>query len=101
MIFGTNIVKNGVIIRTSKNLRGMRDYARLSPAARVECTPQGKVNGALRVLYADGAESKAHFASYHIMIDFVRNRRSWRSAEIVIYGDNMGYFTKPGIIAGV
>lgn len=98
--YATNIEKGGQIIRRSKNLRGMRDYARVSPVKRVELTPQGKVNGRLRVIYRDGASTSAHFASYHIMVDFVRNRRSWRGAEIVFYGDNMGYLTRPGIIAG-
>ena len=51
MTYGTQIIKNGAIIRTSKNLRGMRDYARVSAVARVECTPAGEVNGALRVMY--------------------------------------------------
>lgn len=101
-MFGTNIKKNGQIIRRSKNLRGLRDYARISPIVRVELTPQGHndVNGRLRVIYADGATSSAFFSSYHIMVDFVRNRRSWRNADIVFYGDNIGYLTKPGIIAG-
>lgn len=99
-MYETNIEKCGQIIRRSKNLRGMQDYARVSPVRRVELSPAGKVNGRLRVLYADGASSSAHFASYHIMVDFVRNRRTWRTAEIVFYGENMGYLTKPGIIAG-
>tara|TARA_R110000868_G_scaffold82690_2_gene233395 strand:- start:2561 stop:2857 length:297 start_codon:yes stop_codon:yes gene_type:complete len=93
-----SIEKNGQIVRKSKNLRGMRDYARVSPVKRVELTPQGKVNGRLRVIYDDGAVTSAHFASFHIMVDFVRNRRTWRCAEIVNYGENMGYLTKPGII---
>lgn len=95
-----SIEKAGSIIRTSKNLRGMRDYARVSPVCRVELTPFGVCNGRLRVFYQDGAECKANFASFHIMVDFVRNRRTWRGAKIVNYGENMGYFTKPGIIAG-
>jgi hypothetical protein len=98
--YGTAIILNGSIVKSSKNLRALRDYARVSPVKRVECTPQGEVNGALRVIYQNGAESKAFFSSYHIMIDFVRNRRSWRNADIVIYGDDIGYLTKPGIIAG-
>ena len=98
--FGTSIIRGGQIIRTSRNLRGMLDYARISPVVRIETTPQGKVSGALRVFYADGAESKAFFRSYGIMIDFVRNRRSWRTAQRVMYGPDVGYLTKPGTIAG-
>jgi len=105
---GTNIIKNGQIIRSSKNLRTMRDYARVSPVVRIESCDIGNMqeeyncryNGTVRVLYADGAESRANFASYHIMIDWIRNRRSWKSAQHIMQGPNMGYLTKPGIIAG-
>lgn len=98
--YGTRIEKNGQIIKTSRNLRGIVDYARTSKPARIELTPQGKVNGRLRVIFADGASTSAHFASYHIMVDWIRNRRSWDKNSIVFYGENMGYLTKPGIIGG-
>lgn len=96
------ISATGAILRTSKNLRGMRDYARVSPVARIytEQDPSNPVRGVLRVTYADRCESVASFASYHIMIDFVRNRRTWRNAYWVKNGPDMGYLTKPGIIAG-
>lgn len=97
----TNIIKAGQVIRTSRNLRGMLDYARISPVVRIESTPINEGhNGSMRVFYADGAECLAHFRSYEIMIDFIRNRRSWKSAKHVMQGPDMGYLTKPGIIAG-
>lgn len=98
---GTNIRKNGVIIRTSRNLRGMCDYARTSPVRLVDACrdPENAVRGVLVVTYADGATSRASFASYHIMIDFVRNRRTWRGVVVSLQED-IGYLTKPGIIAG-
>lgn len=108
MEYRTNIIKGGRIIRTSKNLRAMRDYARVSPVARIESCdigtlkPDGtRVNGTVRVIYADGAESRANFESYHIMIDWLRCRRSWCSAKHIMQGPDVGYLTKPGIIAGV
>lgn len=97
---GVNIIKNGQIIRSSRNLRGILDYARVSPVIRVESCPLDKVCGTVRVIYTDGAESRANFRSYHIMIDWLRNRRSWRGAKHVMQGPDMGYLTKPGIIAG-
>lgn len=100
-MYGANIDKNGQILHRSKNLRGMRDYARIAPVSRVELTPQGKVKGMVRVIYEDGATSSAHFKSYRIAVDWVRNRRSWQNADIIFYGGNIGYLTKPGIIAGV
>ncbi len=93
---------SGAIVRTSKNLRGMRDYARVSPVAKVETSrdPANNVRGVLRVTYSDGCYSIASFAGYHIMIDFVRNRRTWRNAEHILKNEDVGYLTKPGIIAG-
>ena len=100
MEFGTNIIKEGRIIRQSQNLRGMRDYARVSPVVKIESSRVGEASGALRVIYEDGAESMATFRSYHIMIDFIRDRRSWRTALHIMQNENIGYLTKPGIIAG-
>lgn len=79
----------------------MRDYARVSPVVRVSGKRDGSnpYNGRLTVEYANGARSHAFFSSYHIMVDWVRNRRSWRGAEITLQ-ENVGYITKPGLIAG-
>ena len=96
----TQIIKNGQIIRTSRNLRGIVDYARVSPVVRVESCPIGAMSGTVRVFFKDGAESRANFRSYHIMIDWIRGRRTWRAARHVTQGPNVGYLTKPGIIAG-
>jgi hypothetical protein len=96
------IVKDGKVIRTSQNLRGMRDYARVSPVVQVttQKDPDNKVRGILTVEYANGCTCRASFASHEIMIDFVRNRRTWRGAHFSHLDGDMGYLTKPGIIAG-
>jgi hypothetical protein len=80
----------------------MRDYARVSRVVKIEtrATNNGH-NGLLTVTYADGAVTSSHFASYNIMIDWVRDRRSWRGAVREFNGDpDIGYLTKPGTIAG-
>jgi hypothetical protein len=94
--------QNGEVIRTSKNLRGMRDYARVSRVVKVttQKDPDNRVRGILTVEYADGCTCRASFASHEIMIDFVRNRRTWRGAQVSHLDGDMGYLTKPGIIAG-
>ncbi len=94
--------KSGAVIRTSRNLRGMCDYARISPVVSVvtDKDPTNAVRGVLCVEYANGATCRASFASHGIMIDFVRNRRSWRGARVNHLGGSMGYLTKPGTIAG-
>lgn len=90
----------GAILRTSKDLRGMRDYARVSPVAFIVTSRDSANNtrGVLHVTYRNGCYSIASFASYHIMLDFVRKRRSWRNAEHTMHNENVGYLTKPGII---
>ena len=98
---GTCIINpKNEVIRTSRNLRAMRDYARVSPVRSVRLEKDGACRGLLWVSYVDGCRSGASFASYHIMVDWVRARRSWRGA-IITMPENMGYLTKPGIIAGV
>lgn len=96
------VIKNGAIIRRSRNLRGMLDYARTSLVAAVETMrdPANNTRGILAVTYADGATCRASFASFNIMIDFVRNRRTWRGAKITHKDGNEGYLTIPGVIAG-
>lgn len=89
---------NGV----SKNLRGLRDYARRFPVVCVitRKDPSNSTRGVLHVVYADGAIGCASFASHSIMIDFVRNRRTWRGAEMRHLDGDLGYLTRPGVISG-
>lgn len=89
------------VIRVSRNLRGMLEYARVSPVACV-ITRKGETagSGLLTVVYANGCLSQAQFNSHAIMIDFVRNRRSWRAAEFRHQNGTVGYLSKPGIING-
>lgn len=102
---GTQVVgTDGAVIARSRNLRGMRDYARVSRVVSVDATKRNAHKddpvGNLTVTYANGATCRAEFCSYNIMVDFVRNRRSWRGADITLHGGDMGYLTSPGIIAG-
>ena len=90
-------------IRTSRNLRGLRDYA--TQIAPVVCVITRRdstcpARGELTVIYADGAIGRESFASHPIMIDFVRNRRTWRGAELRYLDGDMGYLSYPGILQG-
>lgn len=82
-----SIIKGGRIIRTSRNLRGILDYARVSPVARIESCPIGESEGTMRVVFKDGAESRANFASYSVMMEWIAERRSWAGAVHVKQGD--------------
>ena len=103
----TNIIKGGQIIRKSKNLRGMLEYARLSPVVRIEACDIGpfedanqrlRSQGTMLVLYRDGATCRANFESYRVMLAWVRKRRSWRGAMLSARdNDNgMGFVQKLG-----
>lgn len=98
----TYVKKDGSTVSRRKNLRGLLDYARVSPVAQVESRvdPLNSARGELKVTYADDAIGYATFASYHIMIDWIRNRRSWRGAKHVRQGPDMGYLTIPGTLVG-
>lgn len=96
----TAVIKDSKIVKSSRNLRGMLDYARVSPVSSV-ITMRNKdlpVRGDLHIEYQNGAYCMVSFTSYHIMIDFVRNRRSWRAANIKHHAEAIGYLTKPGLI---
>ncbi len=99
MKFNT-VYLNGSPVSQSCNLRGMRDYARVSKVAIVSTCrdPENNVRGLLYVEYANGATCRASFASYHVMIDFVRNRRTWRGAKITHANEDVGYLSKPGLM---
>lgn len=98
--YGTCVITpENKTIRVSRNLRALRDYTKVSPVVNVSVKKDGVCRGLLSVEYADGCTSTASFASYHIMVDWVRARRSWKGAVITM-DENMGYLTKPGIIAG-
>lgn len=98
----TYIVLNGATVKRSKNLRGLLDYSRKAKPVKVETRkdPSLPVCGQLRVTYNDGAIGHAFFRSYEIMIDWVRGRRSFRRIEVTHKDGDVGYLTKPGIIAG-
>lgn len=98
----TYIKLNGVTVARSKNLRGLTTYARKFLPVMIETrkSPLNANNGELRITYADGAIGFAFFSCHSIMIDWLRNRRSWRHAEFKHYSGEMGYLTKPGIIGG-
>lgn len=105
---GTMIFRDGRPVSYSRNLRGLLEYARrpISPVthATVERDPESgsNVRGRVIVHYADGAATVAYFASYHIAVDWVRNRRTWRRDGVILtIAENTGYLTKPGIIGGM
>ncbi len=102
MEHGINVIKGGKIIRTSHNLRGMLDYARVSPVVRIYTAPYPDVTGphavcgTVYVQYADGATCRANFRSFGVMVDWLRNRRTWRDAVWADRATAEGCLSSPG-----
>lgn len=95
------IFKGGRVVSTSRNLRGIVTYSRKVAPKQITLDRDGDTRGWLYVEWCDGASVHTEFASYHIMVDWVRNRRRFRDAHKVFNGPDVGYLTKPGIIGGV
>lgn len=91
-------------IRSSRNLRGLLDYARrVRPVrliTRIDRGSGGRGRGLLTVVYADGCHTTANFACFNIMIDWTRNRRVLRQCEAIHLDGSLGYLTRTGVIAG-
>lgn len=63
--------------RKSRNLRGILDYARISPVERVHIRPAHGHSAFLDVYYANGAVGYATFADPRVCANWVKSRRSW------------------------
>lgn len=76
------ILKGGKVAHTSRNLRGLLDYARRAgPPVRVtlrQTHPMGAGQPfTMRVTFPDGAEGVARWADWRVAGDWMRARRSW------------------------
>lgn len=80
-----NIILNGQIVATSKNLSGVLNYARKHQITRVETCKFAELKGSLRVFYSNGAECRTLFESHNVMLQWVKARRIFKNAEIVHY----------------
>lgn len=99
----TYVTHGGLTVAKSHSLRGLLEYGRKFAPVKIETrkAPDLPVCGELRVTYVNGAEGFAFFRSHGIMIDWLRNRRSWRHIATIHHDGDFGYLTKPGQIAGV
>jgi hypothetical protein len=71
------IVKQGKVVSRSRNLRGIKTYARRSPVERVNVIGKDKCGALLYVQFEDGAECRAVFESFGVCSAWVKARRSW------------------------
>lgn len=72
---------DGCIIRKSRNLRGMREYASVSTVSRVTANPFLGGGGQLIVMYYNGAICQTDFLDYTALLEFLFSRISWFTAS--------------------
>lgn len=70
--------KAGDVIRKSKNLRGVLEYARISPVQSVGIGPAGPGEYLVTFHFADGSRCATVFQSWGVAVRFILGRRSWR-----------------------
>jgi len=77
-------IDNSVVF-TSKNLRGLVRYTERAKAVRIIYwrDERNSWNGRLRVIYADGVVSEAHFESFDHMWGWIESRRIFKGVERV------------------
>lgn len=73
-------------LHRSRNLRGLLDYARRPHVwvAAVSIAPLPARGGSLEVRYSDGSVGTDQFASFSVLCDWLRARRSWHGAELFV-----------------
>lgn len=82
MTGAVEVCRDGATVARSRNLRALLRYR--SPVTGVAIWPAADGTGArLVVVYADGAEGNARFASATVCAQWCARRRSWPAAEVI------------------
>ncbi len=76
----------GQVSHRSRNLRGVLDHARRAGLWSAHAYPSACGQGLLGVTFADGAQCQVEFASYVVLCDWLRARRSWAGARSIAGG---------------
>ena len=96
---GVTIHKGGRLIRTSRNLRGILAYARVSPVASVDCqrleseTDGGRLYS-VTFLYDDGAVGQSDWADWRVLAQWLKARRSWDVGRVTGLAEFVAAFTE-------
>lgn len=87
---GIEIVRCGKTVATSRNLRGILDYARLHSVVRVyvhQCDDPAKV--LVLFVFDNDARSMTTWADFNVACDWIMSRRSWGLSLNHEYTPNM------------
>jgi hypothetical protein len=89
--------RDGSIIGRSRNLAGIRKYVggRSAPIIKIlDVSHVGQWDGMLSIMFEDGTSFQTEFASYSVMVDFVRRWRNVHGAPLTIDGASAGVVSK-------
>ena len=76
---GTKIFNsNGKLIKRSKNLRGILDYARVSPVNTVLCHENFDRSYTVEFTFDNDALGLTVFADWRVLCHWLKARRSWQ-----------------------
>lgn len=76
--------RQGDCISKSKNLRGILSHARKERPINIVLHKCENGSGLLRVRFADYAHTRAKFASFEVMQEWLMDRKSWKGYDFTI-----------------
>jgi hypothetical protein len=76
------------VIHRSRNLRGIFDHARRTWVEEAVAMPTWKSTGLLHVTFGDGSTCRTEFASYGVLCQWLRSRRSWAGVRRIAESDS-------------
>ncbi len=93
------IERDGLVVARSRNLRGLRDYARRHGTwiKRVYLMRRGYPNGMMagfKVRFGDGAYFRSQWGSYKVLQLWVRNWRTAYGAELLVNNNDCGVVSR-------
>ena len=84
--------KKGNVIQRSRNLAGIRRYVGKN-IVKTLAVDRSNGAGLLTIEFENGARFDATFASYTVLVEFVRRWRNVHGAPFVLNGEPVGYIT--------
>lgn len=82
--------RNGKIVRTSRNLAGVRRHATKVLASKICVNRIKHDEGMLEVLFENGDTYKTKFGSFDVLMPWLRNWRSVFGAHLYVNGVDCG-----------
>ena len=88
------VIRNsdGNIIKTSRNLRGIREHVshNLVKVVGIDRIGDKHLEGKLLILFENGDSYETNFASYEVLCDFLGRWRNIYGAKLIIGGSDCG-----------